>query len=162
MKIRKGFVSNSSSSSFIIAFQEFPKSSYELYDQIWGPELKTFPGDRPGFGHMEMAEVIYKDMVAAKHLTEEEVKEYFSRHVEDCVLDSYRIKKYNETWETYHTEVVLLYKTKVLREFMSELKPLNPPCIFIKLEYSDDTERGRQLEKDVEWDNLCIMEFNHH
>lgn len=162
MKIRQGFVSNSSSSSFIIAFEELPKDARELYDQIWGPELRTFPEDEPGFGHMEMTETIYKDMVEARQLTEQEVKGYFFQHIEDCAWDLVRIKKLSETWETYNTKVLAPHKTKMFREFMSSLQPLNPPPIFIRLEYSDDTERGRQLEKDVVWDNLCTIEFNHH
>ncbi len=37
MKIRNGFVSNSSSSSFVVAFPEKPKTEQELRDMMFPP-----------------------------------------------------------------------------------------------------------------------------
>jgi len=43
MKIRSGFVSNSSSSSFVLAFDKKPESAKELHKLMFGEEEREFP-----------------------------------------------------------------------------------------------------------------------
>ena len=67
MKIRNGFVSNSSSSSFIVAFPEMPTSAKHVQKMMFGDE-KTFPnpyawdGRQKEFPSAKIAKTVFNDI----------------------------------------------------------------------------------------------------
>lgn len=68
MKIRMGFVSNSSSSSFYVAFKNIPKDAEELRQWMFGDEQKvkttwSFQKEERYTDTIEFAEVVYKEMM---------------------------------------------------------------------------------------------------
>lgn len=63
MKYRNGFVSNSSSSSFIIAFKEKPSSPEELQKILFGKSEFYSSWDDAPVSTLDAAKQIYKDMV---------------------------------------------------------------------------------------------------
>jgi len=65
MKIRAGFVSNSSSSSFIVAFPRPPQSVGEVLDMMFGPNPPALLGYyNETFSTLEIATTVWKDIQA--------------------------------------------------------------------------------------------------
>lgn len=77
MKIRMGFVSNSSSSSFIIAIEKIPRSAKEIQDLLFGDQkslILEYEDRESRFTCEEAAQRIYSDIVSSKvPLTYEEL-----------------------------------------------------------------------------------------
>jgi hypothetical protein len=65
MKTRNGFVSNSSSSSFIVAFPRKPKSEKDVLDFMFGGK----EGGIEGLSYRQVAERVYNDMKNLKRMT---------------------------------------------------------------------------------------------
>jgi hypothetical protein len=63
MKIRKGFVSNSSSSSFVVAFPKEPKSFDDVYEAMFNSKeggISIY--DQDGMSHSQIAQRVWKDI----------------------------------------------------------------------------------------------------
>lgn len=75
MKIRNGFVSNSSSSSFIIPLKDIPSSVEDLQQMMFG-DASEIDYMYSGGGTLEtrvMAEIVYRDIVESAALSTEEL-----------------------------------------------------------------------------------------
>ncbi len=92
MKIRMGFVSNSSSSSFVIALEEFPRSAKEIQKVLFGDRknlMSSYEDRESEFTCEEAAQRVYSDIVSSKiPLTYEEL-------LEECDDLGYDNKLYN-------------------------------------------------------------------
>jgi len=79
MKIRKGFVSNSSSSSFIVTFKEVPKSKKELQKILFG-KRKEYPSPygTEFFSTDRVAEIVWNDMKNGPVTSYAEIREEVS------------------------------------------------------------------------------------
>lgn len=74
MKIRNGFVSNSSSSSFIVAFNDVPKSEKELQDLLFGEE-KTIGVFDYKVPTKDISLIVFNDLLNNKPATKEQITE---------------------------------------------------------------------------------------
>lgn len=79
MKIRRGFVSNSSSSNFIVAFAHKPKSVDDLKEMMFGKQEWHYPGIYGGgvtdISTQRIAEAVFKDLKGKRKATKKQMFE---------------------------------------------------------------------------------------
>ena len=146
MKFRNGFVSNSSSSSFILALDEEPKNPQDIINILWGQYVEL------PYGVVEMATKIFADI---KSIDKKEVE---NRLLNYGYMNCDPHYEYNSNYEEYK-------KTKKhnRKAFLDKYLTENKGKKFFFLHYGDDTVRGAQLEHDVPWWNTkgVVVISNH-
>jgi hypothetical protein len=146
MKKRNGFVSNSSSSSFIVAFPKDIKSREEFKEILLGDSDEKYLIDSyysNNYSSEDAINVLYNDYCQGKNLTEFEIKETIEDlFYWDCNGDIDCIKK--ETEIKYN-------------EFMKD----NHDADIKKFRYSDNDGEG-YLEHSNVFYNLPHIEINNH
>jgi len=100
MKIRMGFVTNSSSSSFIVAFDKVPNSWEEVLEMLFDADKATVSEYDLSMGTKEVAQIVFDDISKQTPNNLEELKETF--HGFDDGLEKYKnYKKLEEqVWGT--------------------------------------------------------------
>lgn len=167
MKIRNGFVSNSSSSSFVVAFDAKPQSVEELKKLLFGDEEVygnpyRYAGSPRGWTTQQVAETVYRDLAEQPPMTEEHVREEFNEgwlpgapeFPFGAGFDDDGRKKLKE-WEADHKS----YCNAKADEFIASLKGK----VFFHFSYADEDgsyysalEHGDLFEK---LPHICI---SHH
>jgi hypothetical protein len=157
MKMRSGFVSNSSSSSFVFAL-ETNLTAQSLAEQVWGDR-------KPPFGGYEMAQTIVDDLMRAIPLSDEDAaSELGSGWWDDSPKTDdfeYVTKDGNRriNWDAY-----IKARDQKGADRLAKLKEKFPGARFYVLEYSDnDGERQSQLEHEFPWNKLdFVTKISHH
>jgi hypothetical protein len=101
MKIRNGFVSNSSSSSFVVAFPRKPETVEEIYNLLFGKGfLLKEPYGMKGVTVEDICKRIYED-TRVESANDKELLEYFKDNLyKRFKLEPERLDN-NEVWRNY-------------------------------------------------------------
>lgn len=139
MKVRQGFVSNSSSSSFIVAFpKDFEITSDNVRQYLFGNQEDVF-AYHGVFSTEHVADQVTRDMLAQTPNDEDVIKENLGGHDPDGP-DLYEFKRkregspgYEYDWDAY-TKASDEHRQKVFDRLKTEHADMN---LFV-FEYSDN------------------------
>ena len=174
MKIRTGFVSNSSSSSFIVAVPKTISDVDDLQKYLIGEQI-AYPN--PYIWNKEsiyawparlIASIVFEDMQnAGKASLNDAIETYSSGYTkeweraEEDALVKFRLGKWDrkpQEFYEYQEVVCKQYSEEKVKEFFKD----NPDCDFYTLSYADDTELGSAMEHGELFNHIpCLKASNH-
>lgn len=180
MKIRTGFVSNSSSSSFLVSFSHVPSSETELQEMLFGTETEMYNTvSEENHSPKLLAKIIFQDMTydsqaklnkSVNFSTEKDLdkyeKELFGKYGMTESMDYYDIS--NEQQSKFDAELVNLLKQKSL-ERIAKFGKKNPTGKLFVFEYGNDScinephYRTRCNMEDIDlFDKLPFLKRDNH
>lgn len=138
MKIRKGFVSNSSSSSFVVVFPKTPNSIEDVKKIMFG-DMET----HEGYKTIDIAKRIFNDITS--QLNEGEIK--FNKKVIDCIevygdpdliIEKFypEITKDESLYWDIHDKITTMQEGD--QYVINEFKKKYPKCKIFNFTFSDD------------------------
>ena len=152
MKIRKGFVTNSSSSSFILGFT----SEENIKKELEAEDLK------------EYFDEVLKDVMRATKLTKDEVLEGYSEEIYYGTLWDleYRLDvPYGKRFEIRETKEFQDKLNRAITDRVSKLEEdMKGYSVFVEIDYSDnDGFMYSNLEHHIAPNmNCCLAAISHH
>ena len=172
MKVRNGFVSNSSSSSFIVIFDCDPRGNPDYLKKIlYGDRDEIVPQYADLYADFK---TVSTDVLVSHILSELEGKEPVGlKEVIDAIrfdmIDYYDNPLYGRNAPEYGTEEYELLQEKMDRESIQKaitaaeefLKKSKGKQVFI-LEFEDGCQIGAQLEHGGTFDGLENIRISHH
>jgi len=173
VKIRNGFVSNSSSSSFVVAFPEMPTSAEHVKKMMFGDD-ETFPNPYPisysnreneaEFPTMKIAETVYNDILEQKVNDKKNITEGFHGWLEGAPDIDYSYNKEltqeerNKEWDNY-IKADNKFRKDTANTFIKERKDK----FIYTFEYSDnDGDYFCTMEHGGIFDNIDHIRVSRH
>ena len=107
MKIRNGFVSNSSSSSFVVVLPKKPEYKNDVFDMLFNKKIETIKEEYLGsLDTAQISELVYRDLVHTnfKRGTVKDIAELFSYryhywvNAQNLMFDGKKVDKDGGTW----------------------------------------------------------------
>ena len=166
MKIRQGFVSNSSSSSFIVAFpKDMEISSDAVQSYLFGEETAITAYDWIGtFGTKEIADQVTRDMRAQTPNVDEQIAEALGGHLPGAPnYESFRKRKpdgkgYDYDWDAYE-KASSEHRAVMAEKIKAEFQGMD----VYTFEYSDnDGNFFCTMEHGGIFDNVPHMRVSNH
>lgn len=168
MKIRHGFVSNSSSSSFIVAFPHKPKSAAELQKMLFGnEEVYPSPFEDKQWTAQTVAEVVWRDLEKQKPSNldgmQETARGGWIEGQPD--FDDFRKSEVtgplpgNETdWDAYSKAC-----DEFARKYIKDFADKHPDAVVFSFVYSDnDGEMSSAMEHGTLFKRIPHSRISHH
>jgi len=161
MKHRNGFVSNSSSSSFIVCFPTKPENSDEVFDYLFTRNTKVVEYCDIEADTKEMSQQIFKDIQTSPEETDiDKLLSGYSGDYEDkAVRDMFNImKQVNRGFDEYGSQADEIRKD-AFKVFLDK----NKDSYICKLNYSDnDGDMHIVMEHGDIFRNLPHVRFSRH
>jgi hypothetical protein len=161
MKIRNGFVSNSSSSSFVVAFPRVPLSVKEVKRTLFGDaEYFIHPYDKETvYTTEEVAQIVFRDIQEQEVNDDEAITEAIYGYTEtNCYLDDFKTPSGNYDWEAYN-----LAANTLAEKDAKQFKNRNKGKVIYTFNYSDnDSEPGSAMEHGEIFRNLDHVRVSRH
>lgn len=170
MKVRTGFVSNSSSSSFVVAFSAMPKDKWDVLRMMFPNGETTVTAYDDAVATASIADTVWNDMKDQTPMTAEEVAEeiasgwfagqpnyddYFVPWDRDNNLTP---EEREAQWDAYHKASVEA-ASKLAMSFMGA----NAGSLFFKFSYGDeDGSYYATLEHGDIFSALGNVRISHH
>jgi hypothetical protein len=151
MKIRKGYVSNSSSSSFLVAFPKYPKSVDDVHEILFGKNQGLYELKWPT---KDIAKIVFDDIKRQVPNNINLAKSKVYNAVYDR-LNEFRIgEKYNIDWQEYKA-----CNNNEIDKFMDENK--GSYC-FVFTYADEDGDLGADMEHGSLFDGLPYLRSSNH
>lgn len=157
MKTRTCFVSNSSSSSFIVFFKDTPQSVEELQTLLFDDEkeLKVF-SSIPSFPTSQIAETVFKDMENGKAKKEDVLRSFERNYLSNFALRNIDEGYVEEDWDKAEKEA-----SREAEKYYEKMTYLHGDNIYL-FNYCDDTDYQAVLEHGDIFYNLYNIQISHH
>lgn len=157
MKIRKGFVSNSSSSSFIVAFDRLPTTHEEMKIMLFGN--KTLYQAR--WSTDQVSEIVWEDFCRqVAPMTYSQIVEA-SRGI--VHIDYWNNKKYQNKNGDIDYELVNKDEEKLCKEKIDEFISNNKGKYYYEFDYADENgSLGSDMEHGDLFSNLSYVRISRH
>ena len=166
MKVRKGFVSNSSSSSFIVAFpKDMEVSSDSVQNYMFnGQEFVTAYDWIGTFGAKEIADRVVRDMRDQKPNDAEAIIEAMGGHLPGSPsLDRFRVRKEDGKGFDYDCEAYEKASSEFRAQMLEKLKKEFEGMDIFTFEYSDnDGNFFCTMEHGGIFDNVPHLRISNH
>jgi hypothetical protein len=163
MKIRIGFISNSSTSSFIVALPKIPHSVEEVKTLFFGHTSEIMSYDNEPTSTMNLARLLYDDIVKySLPLDEIESLEYFSESV-DVDYDSPMFKKSDGSGTDY--DLIEKYQKKEATPLAEAFFKKNKGkyiCVFTAGNEISSDSTVIETEADIVFRNFDHVVINQH
>lgn len=179
MKIRNGFVSNSSSSSFVVLFPREPKNASDVKDMLFTKDQNIYyydDYDKVNWTCDSVAEIVWRDICNQEKNDLEKAEEIISgcSNYDYADAPDYDDFKYlpdgDDRWYAYY-EAMNIYTKKKLKEFFNlrklKLQKLNnedvEDSVLYNFSYSDNEgSLNSAMEHGGLFDNLKCIKVNNH
>ena len=156
MKTRSGFVSNSSSSSFVVAFDKTPETVEELLTVMFPDGLQEIHYFYYSYRTDEIANIVFNDMQDDGPIDLHTIREEFSSGTLDGEPDNWKPGMSDEELEDMDNKIDE-FRINRAGEFLSE----NQGKIFYRFHY-DDNGPSALLEHGKIFRNMNHVRISNH